>query len=86
MWATESPAPAYLSSDPWMERMPFERYRSGPRSCSSFDSHSFSLPMSHFPSIWIPTDVTRSSCLWSRWLLCSWCSWWSCSCSCSCVQ
>ena len=28
------------------------------RTCSSFDSHSLSLAMSHEPSIWMPTDVT----------------------------
>lgn len=66
--------PTHLSLVPATARMPLERNRSGPRSCSSCDSQALSFFMSTQPSATMPTLVTDVSCLWSR------CEWWWPSC------
>mmetsp|Transcript_11646 Transcript_11646/g.28284 ORF Transcript_11646/g.28284 Transcript_11646/m.28284 type:complete len:224 (-) Transcript_11646:302-973(-) len=58
-----TPWNTYLSSDPWMDRMPLLRKMSWPLSRSSALSHPLRRPRSSAPPTLMPTLVTVSSCM-----------------------
>jgi len=60
----------HLWGVPLMDRMPLLLYKSGPLSCSSLDSHSFSFCMLHEPGICADQSHHSSMLSKKQWVMC----------------